>query len=156
VSGTLTVWRLVARQNASSALTGRGASRWGGRWNLPGSPVIYCSDSLALAAMEVLVHVGGIADLSALEWKAFALSVPEHSVHRPSRVPSSWRTYPYHRATQVFGSAWAHSGGGVALRVPSALVPGEFNHVLNCSHPEFAEVKVSTGRSFRFDATIRG
>lgn len=48
------VWRLA--RSAYTAPTGEGAKKYGGRWNLPGQAVVYTSESLALAAVEALVH----------------------------------------------------------------------------------------------------
>ena len=148
------VWRLHARRLARSAYSGSGAARYGGRWNLPGTRVVYCAESRALAAMELLVHVEAIEDLAAVEWKATAIIIPAALIGRPVRFPRSWRTYPYSIATQRFASAWAGSKQSVALRVPSAVVPGEFNVLLIPEHPDFAKLKISAPIPFRFDPRL--
>lgn len=147
----VTVWRLSARRLARTALSGNGAFRYGGRWNLPGTRVVYCAESRALAAMESLVHVEDIEDLGAFEWQPTAIALPSAAIERPSRYPKSWRTYPYSVSTQRFGSAWVRSQRSVALRVPSAIVPGEFNFLINPAHPDFRRLKVATPVPFRFD-----
>jgi RES domain-containing protein len=135
-------------------MSGGGAFRSGGRWNLPGTRVVYCAESRALAALEPLVHVEDMEDMAALEWRAIAVSLPADSVERPGRFPGSWRSYPYQSATQKFGSDWARSLRSVALRVPSAVVPGEFNTLLNPGHPAFARLKVASPVPFRFDPRL--
>ena len=105
----VTVWRLNARRFAGTALSGGGAFRYGGRWNLPGTRVVYCSESRALAALEALVHVEDIEDLGAVEWQATGVLLPSASIGNPLRYPTSWRAYPHALTTQRFGSAWARS-----------------------------------------------
>lgn len=52
-------FRIYKSRYASSALTGEGAKKHGGRWNHEGVAVLYCSSSLALAQLETLVHLEG-------------------------------------------------------------------------------------------------
>ena len=54
-------WRLVKWKHRRSAFDGEGARLAGGRWNLPGSTVVYASESLALAALETFIHLGQAA-----------------------------------------------------------------------------------------------
>jgi RES domain-containing protein len=137
-----------------AAFTGNGAYRRGGRWNLPGTRVVYCAESRALAAMEILVHVEDMEDLARIEWRAIAVAVPGEAIERPDRYPNSWRAYPYCPVTQKFGSTWARAGRTVALRVPSAVVPGEFNYLLNPEHEMFAKLKIASAEQFAFDSRI--
>ena len=50
-------WRLVHARYVAHAFDGEGARLYGGRWNSPGRPAVYTAGSLALAALEVLVHM---------------------------------------------------------------------------------------------------
>jgi RES domain-containing protein len=154
VTDPVTVWRFNARRFAKAAFSGSGAFRYGGRWNLPGTRVVYCAESRALAAMESLVHVEDIEDMGAVEWQATAVTLSGALIERPQRFPRSWRTYPYSTSTQKFGSEWARDLRSVALRVPSAVVPGESNYLLNPAHPDFTKVKIAPIEPFRFDPRI--
>src|SRR5580698_225114 len=51
------VWRICRERYAADAFSGEGARRFGGRWNSRGVPMVYCSSSLALAAIELFVHL---------------------------------------------------------------------------------------------------
>jgi RES domain-containing protein len=106
--------------------------------------------------MELLVHVEGIEDLGAVEWLATEVSIPWLAIERPTRYPVSWRLYPYSEATQRFGTTWAKAGRSIALRVPSAVVPGEFNYLLNPAHADFGTLKRSRPGKFLFDPRLRG
>jgi len=127
---------------------GSGAAHYGGRWNLPGTRVVYCAESRALAALEALVHVEVMEGVSAVLWQATSITIPGGKVEWPSQYPQSWRTYPHSHATQVLGSDWARSLRSVALRVPSAVVPGEFNYLLNPLHTDFTGLAVSPPSHF--------
>jgi RES domain-containing protein len=104
--------------------------------------------------MEILVQVEDMEDLARTKWRAIAVAVPGEAIERPERYPSSWREYPYCPATQKFSSEWARAGRTVALRVPSAVVPGEFNYLLNPEHEMFAKLKISPAEPFTFDSRI--
>jgi RES domain-containing protein len=154
VTDAITVWRLNARRFSRAALSGNGAFRYGGRWNLPGTRVVYCAESRALAALEALIHVEDIEDLCTVEWQATAITLSSAAIERPLRYPQSWRTYPYTSSTQRFGSTWAQNQHSVALRVPSAVVPGEFNYLINPMHPDFAKLRIERPEPFRFDPRL--
>ena len=56
----ITAWRLAAPEYAQTAeqlMSGEGARRYGGRWNSVGRATVYLGESLALAGMELLVHL---------------------------------------------------------------------------------------------------
>jgi RES domain-containing protein len=50
----MVVWRL--QHNRFPLAHAEGARFTGARWNLEGTPVIYTSQTMSLAALEVLVH----------------------------------------------------------------------------------------------------
>src|SRR3954465_2313090 len=102
----LTVWRLCSARHAGTAFSGDGARLFGGRWSLPGLPVVYCAESRALAALEVLAHTDEASRMASLKWVCISAMFPVGLVEKPTRVPDSWRSYPHTAETQLFGSAW--------------------------------------------------
>jgi RES domain-containing protein len=104
--------------------------------------------------MESLVHVEDLDDLGSIEWRATAITIPGAALECPLRFPRTRRTYPYSPSTQGFGSEWAGSQRSVALRVPSAVVPGEFNFIVNPAHPGFDRLKVAATESFALDPRL--
>jgi RES domain-containing protein len=153
---TLTVWRLCSRKFAVSAFSGEGARLYGGRWSPPGIAAVYCSESRALAALEVLAHIEDTADFAAIPWVARSIELPVAEIEKPSRVPASWRQFPYIAATQRFGDDWLRTARAVALRLPSAIIPGEFNYLLNPAHPSFPKLRIGKPSPFRFDPRLKG
>lgn len=136
------VWRLVKEKYADSAFSGEGARQGGGRFNSPGRPVVYTSESLALAELEILVHLPTSRLLSS--YVAFRARLPEETVNTldRARLPSNWRESPIPRSVQAVGDAWLTSESSLALRVPSAVVPAEDNVLINPEHPRFEEVTI--------------
>jgi len=49
-------WRIVKEKHAVSAFSGEGARIFEGRWNSVGVRMVYCSEHISLAALEILVH----------------------------------------------------------------------------------------------------
>ncbi|MEK7423087.1 MAG: RES family NAD+ phosphorylase [Actinomycetota bacterium] len=133
------VWRLTPSRHVSTALTGDGASLYGGRWNRKGSAVVYLSASLALATLEVVVHITG----GTLQHTAIALDLPDEEIERldDAALPGGW--IDDEPATQAIGSGWL-GGGRLALAVPSAVVDrraeAERNFVVDPAHPRWRSV----------------
>jgi len=136
------VWRLVKEKYADSAFSGEGARRGGGRFNSLGRPVVYTSESLALAELEILVHLPTSRLLDS--YVAFRARLPGGAACAldRARLPSNWRESPVPRSVQAVGDAWLKSESSLALRVPSAVVPAEDNVLVNPEHPRFEEVTI--------------
>lgn len=148
------MWRIVKARYASAAWSGEGARRWPGRWNGPGSAVVYTADSPALAMLEILVNLGHEGLLQSSYVLASA-DVPDALVEEldAARLPPNWSASPCPPAVQALGDAWVAGGSSVALRVPSAVVEGH-NVLLNPAHPAFREVKLGEPKPLRVDARL--
>lgn len=150
------MWRLCANKYAASAFNGEGARLFGGRWSPRGVAAVYTAESRALAMVEVLANVDERERLFDLAWVLIRADVAAAAIEQPKRFPETWRQYPRATATQDFGGKWAREGRTVALRVPSAIVPGEFNFLLNPLHPDFPQVKIGKPEPLAFDPRLAG
>lgn len=149
------VYRICRR--AYQALDGEGARLYGGRWNTPGTALVYTSSSLALAALEYLVHVD--PDLVPADLTALTIDVPDDApidTLSAKLLPADWARIPEHPACQLLGDEWTRRGVALALRVPSAPVPEEMNVLLNPRHSGAARVRVVAAREFAFDPRLLG
>jgi RES domain-containing protein len=135
-------WRIASRKYAATAFTGEGAARYPGRWNKSGVPVIYLATSMAVGILEILVHVTDRSYLNA--YVAIPVSIPDAFIEKLEPLPEDWQQLPepYPESTQDAGTVWATSLRSLALQVPSAIVPSEFNLVLNPKHPDMPKVKI--------------
>ena len=150
-----TAWRLVKTKHVASAFDGEGARLFGGRWNARGTPVVYLSASLSMAALELFVHLTA-AD-TRLHFSAIPIDIPEKLVIEELSIPGlpeEWRSEPPPDACKALGSDWVEAGKTALLKVPSVIVPDEFNYVLNPKHADFARLKVGKAEPFGFDSRM--
>ena len=147
-------WRIVPHHRVASAFDGEGARLFGGRWNAPGRPAVYTAESRALAALEVLVHL--TPESSRRRFALIRIRLPQDAIAGPDGgVPRSHAvSAQIHPDTQRAGDAWLASRETPALRVPSAVVPGEFNFLLNPLHPAFGGLKADEPEPFAFDPRL--
>ena len=129
------VWRICSRRH--QRFDGEGARLYGGRWNYAGTAVVYTSASLALAALELFVHID--VDL-----------LPNETVKAAS-LPRNWRRYPALESLKDIGTNWAARGSTAILAVPSAIIPEEQNYLLNPAHRGFKQVRLRRSIPFHFD-----
>ncbi len=148
------LWRLVKTRYAATAFDGEGARRYGARWSSPGTRVAYASSNSALAVLEVLVHLAGVVALPS--YSLVTASLPDALVEElaSSALPADWRTSPVPPRVQAIGDAWVRSGRSLALAVPSAVVQGSFNMLINPEHPGFARFRVEAVAPFAFDPRL--
>jgi RES domain-containing protein len=150
---SVAAFRLVKAKHAATAFSGEGARLVGGRWNLAGTPLVYASESLSLAALETFVHLQPVDRRISYVW--FRVDIAANvAIDTPSTLPKTWRDEPPSEDTQLLGSQWAEQNKFVVLRVPSMLVPGEHNLLLNPLHTHFKRLKISAPQPFDFDGRL--
>ena len=145
-------FRLIKTRHAATAFDGEGAFRFGGRWNHRGTRVAYASDSVALAVLEVVVHLGPGAEA----YSVVPIEFPERIVEPfdPAGLPSNWRDDPAPISTRLIGDQWAREQRSAVLQVFSAIVPSERNFVINPLHADFAYVTIGAPTPFDLDPRI--
>ena len=148
------IWRLCAQNWATSAFNGAGAADNPGRWNRLGQRAVYCAESRALGALEVLAHVENKRLLRRARFVAIPVDVPDELIQRPAKFPSDWRNTPPAESTRKFGTKFFRSSPLPVLRVPSAVVDGEWCFVLNPAHPKFGELGIGAPEVFAFDPRV--
>jgi RES domain-containing protein len=151
------VWRICKAEHAAAAFTGEGALLYPGRWHHAGTPVVYCSESRALAALEQLVHLH--RNRLPPHFVCFPVEIPddlEISVVRVQDLPPDWRAHPRPTELRDIGTHWAETGATVVLQVPSAIVPGERNLLLNPRHSDFRRLVLGDSEPFELDERLVG
>jgi RES domain-containing protein len=124
----------------------------GGRWSPPGTPCVYASLTAAGALLEYLAHCDGAVPDGLLLATA---ELPAGTTLAECNAPSTWRDLPYRAEVQQVGAGWLGSGRSLALRVPSALVDGEVNVLLDPGHPAYAALQVRGLAAVQVDPRLR-
>ena len=146
-------WRLTKTKYLDTAWDGEGAKRAGGRWNSAGVPVVYTSATLSLALVEVLVHLRSDV-LQAFSAVPIEFDESLVSVLAAKELPADWKRHPPPPSTQSLGDRWVAGARTALLRVPSVVVPTEFNDLVNPLHPDFARVARLEPIPFPFDRRL--
>lgn len=151
----MVVWRLCRQRYASHPLDGEGARLYGGRWNYLGTSVVYTAETLALAALETLVHLD--PDLAPTDLVAIPIELPANIRVEEiivAELPPNWRSTPALETLQEIGTAWVRRASSLVLRVPSAVIPQEHNYLVNPAHMDQSRLKVGRPQPFSFDPRL--
>jgi RES domain-containing protein len=126
----------ITKEVYSSRLTASGSAN---RWNKRGQNVIYAGSSSSLSTLELVVHRSAIipADI----YKVAVISIADNDKHFKqvfvSDLPEKWRSLAAYSKLQEIGAKWYNNQETLVLRVPSAVIPFEYNYIINTEHPDF-------------------
>ncbi|MBI9070109.1 MAG: RES family NAD+ phosphorylase [Melioribacteraceae bacterium] len=155
----ITLWRIEKRKYIDSFLLGEGSRLYPGRWNKLGTPIVYTSDSMSLAAWEKYVHISrvtpGKIPMCNVDLVALEISAPDDIITADvSNLGYDWMRLNNIKITQVLGSEWYHSKASLLLEVPTAIMPRGVNYLINSSHPLVKDIKIKNVIDFKFDIRI--
>jgi RES domain-containing protein len=166
-SPSVSLWRIgtTAGKYRADDLSGGGAAAVGGRYNSPGTAVVYASSCVALAVLETVVHFAARASEQANRY-LIELSVPR-AVHEGRQILTLdqmqedypfWDAVPFAEAAQEAGDYWVASGVSALLQVPSAIVAcrgvPDCNFLLNPAHPDARRIEVVRRERFVYDPRL--
>ena len=116
--------------------------------------MVHTAESAALAALEMLVHLGRGVILPA--YVAISCSFDRALVSHldRARLPENWRSFPAPSEQQLIGNEWLKTGSSAVLEVPNAIIPTESNYMLNPRHADFASIRISDLQPFAFDLRL--
>lgn len=118
--------------NRLAAFSGDGGLHGFGRWHTKGTKMVYAAETIALSALENLLHVKRTAAVA--PYSRFVVDIPDASIERSPALPAGWESS--YATTRAIGDAWYRSLRSVALLVPSAIT-GELNCLINSTHKDF-------------------
>lgn len=148
------VFRLSKSKYAGD-LSGKGTEKSGGRWNSKGTALLYTSASRALCTTEIAVHTP-LGNLP-LDYQIITLIIPDDVGIKElevSELTAGWDSIPHLHHTQEIGDQFVAEQKKMVLKVPSVVVPGDYNYLLNPAHPDFNKIKILSIEPFNFDKRL--
>jgi RES domain-containing protein len=142
------LWRLY-RARHGPGLDGIGGLLADGRWHTRGERVVYFGGSAAIVVLERLAHTDPDLLPNDLQLARFEYSEPAVEL---TPLPANWNQDE--NLTRKIGAQWRHQGSSCLLAVPSAILPEEFNFVLNPEHPDAKRLRLVRTRLFTFDPRL--
>lgn len=151
---TLTSFRIGDPGGAYPIFDATGSTIAPGRWNTPGSPLIYTSDHYSTALLEKLVHGSGRLPPNQ---HYVAITLPlglSYEVLSQPALPG-WDSMPA-TVSKEFGERWCSERRSAILLVPSVVARLDHNVLINPAHPEFAMISASLHRRVYWDRRLYG
>lgn len=134
-------------------LQGEGAMLYGGRWNSPGIPMLYATEHISLAVLEILVNKRMTSSFQT-SFHLIQLEIPEEKIKTISlkALKKNWELDADY--TRFIGDHFSKDTENWILKVPSAVVPEEHNFLINPRHPQFAELTFLSSEKYPIDKRL--
>jgi RES domain-containing protein len=145
----------IGKTRYARDLTGEGSRLHGGRWNNKLTPCIYTSESRALALLEYTVNVNADDIPRALSITSFEIPDDRILVLAEAGLPGNWKQAAAPSSTKNFGDQLLKAAKNLIIRIPSAVIPEEYNYLLNPAHPGIKNCKITATADFVYDIRIK-
>ena len=145
----------ITRGKYHNDISGTGSKIHGGRWNPIGMNALYASESKALSTLELLVHTR--KDLVPPRYKMLIIEIPYKDIGKIKGVknlPKDWRKSPPLDELKEIGENLLITRNNLAIKVPSRIIPSEFNIVINPIHKDFKKVIIKSIEDFELDERL--
>jgi RES domain-containing protein len=136
--------------------SGYGSFKVGGRWNSKGVYMLYSSSNPSLAFLESLVHMAPIMPGS--DYCMMQLQSKQDSILnlKTEDLPQDWRSDPAPEYLKRIGDQFIEEGKFLMFKVPSAILPIEWNILINPKHPLMNQLFSETPVPVHIDPRIKG
>ena len=152
------VYRIERDKYLTTTLSGLGASMTKGyRWNSLYTKLVYTAESRALATLEVSFHLDLNEDLPS-DRNYVEIEIPDDITIMEVAIkdlPKDWSSKPPTLSTQIIGDDFVNDNEAAVLKVPSSIVPQEYNYLINPNHPDSKKIKVKSTNRMNFDSRLK-
>lgn len=143
----------ITHPTYSQDLSGEGARLYGARWNSIGIPMLYLASHASLAILELLVHVHW-KEMD-LTWDLMSIRLPEQAAIKEMAAGKLKKNWQHDLAyTRFLGDSFIASGQYLILKVPSVIVPEEYNVLINPRHADARKIKITHTDRFKPDQRL--
>ncbi len=148
------VYRITHKKWATSLQ----ASGYPARWNSSGIFILYTAENMSLDCLENVVHRKGLGLNASFE--VMHISIPNSlkmSELNVKKLPKGWDDLSEkgQLLCRKLGDDWVKRRESCVLKVPSVIIPSEFNILINTHHPHFSKIKLKDHHPFTFDNRLR-
>lgn len=146
----------IGKEQYSKDLSGNGAKLYGGRWNNTGVPCVYTSQSRALALLEYSANVGMDFIPPNLCFTLIEIETDLIDETVFENLPKDWNAIPSSSSTKLLGSTKLAQSNLPILKVPSVIIPNEFNYIINPLFLDNNSLKIIDIEKYTYDFRIKG
>lgn len=110
---------------------------------------------LALALVEILVHMPHVPYTNLPAYRLFSLEIPEASrrITPVEQLPAYWNENGYAKSQTVLAE-WLTIPDVLALGVPSSLMPDGINYLLHPAHVDYKRIQVVAEKALVIDPRL--
>lgn len=130
-------------------ISGTGASLYGGRWNNPGTFMLYTAENNILAALEIAIRIP--LEQISKDYVMVPIEIPDADAYIP-KLSKTW--YKEQELTRTLGDNFAIQGSHLLMKVPSALISDAYNYLINPHHALARKITVKEPRSILMDKRL--
>lgn len=142
-----------AHKKYAHELSGTGARLKGGRWNPSGLAVLYTSESISLALLEMLANASTIEELRSVQ--LMEIHIPPNTDCHEIKLQNLKKEWYFDLDyTQWMGKEILQTQRTLLCQCPSALVHREHNYLINPLHPDFKKIRLHDASDFYFDGRL--
>ncbi len=125
-----------------------------GRWHEKGTRILYTSQTLSLAKLEVLANTKKIP----LNYSLLVLDIPDELEYKELLVkdlPSNWSSFSHPKELIVFTNEWIAEKKYLVMKVSSVHSPFEANFLINPLHPQANRLTILEVLPHDFDDRLK-
>lgn len=118
---------------------------------------MYTGSSRSLSSLELIVHKGAVKPV--INYKVMVISIADEDYLikqiQIKDLPTNWRSFTAYSTLQNIGSDWYSTQESLILKVPSVVIPVEYNYMINTEHPEFiSKVRLTRTENYFWDSRL--
>jgi len=145
----------ISKSKYKNDLEGIGAKIAGGRWNNIGIACIYTSESRALAVLAYAANIELDLMPRALHMTTCEIPEKEFYTFEEKDFPGDWNMMPSPQSTKDFGSIYLKDINILGIKVPSTIIPDEFNYLINPASKILSTITILESKDYVFDTRVK-